>query len=323
MVKEIFAKIRNVFRSIPMPRRVYAEAIRCCICFILGITLTIVYQSFTETRNLSGNDEVNNSTAINRVFETEVQADKSSELSLENKIKEENRVDSSADKVEEVKTESSVDKITKTTKSNTIKKQADSPQAVKAAPVPLKLEEPKLSTEVTTEIKQPITEPVAVAVVAEAAVVDSEPVVTDYYHGTTYTLDSNIFSSSGLTAAQIDKLIEGKAFHGIGQAVYNIEQTYGVNAYFTLGVSSLESGYGTSAMARNQKNLFGMIGCSYSSWTENIDAFGKLMVKYHTQWGVKNPTIRNINKLYCGTAHWQNTVTSLMNTYVRSANSSF
>lgn len=321
MVKEIFAKIRNVFRSIPMPRRVYAEAIRCCICFILGITLTIVYQSFTETKNLSGNDEVNNSTAINRVFETKVQADKSSELSLENKIKEENRVDSSAIKVEEVKTESSVDKITKTTKSNNIKKQADSPQVAKATTVPVKKEEPKISTEVTTEVTQPKAEPIAA--VAETPMADSETVVTDYYHGTTYTLDSNIFSSSGLTAAQIDKLIEGKAFHGIGQAVYNIEQTYGVNAYFTLGVSSLESGYGTSAMARNQKNLFGMIGCSYSSWTENIDAFGKLMVKYHKEWGVSNPTIRNINKLYCGTAHWQNTVTSLMNTYVRSANSSF
>lgn len=62
---------------------------------------------------------------------------------------------------------------------------------------------------------------------------------------------------SNLSAEQIDFLIEGTGLAGLGHAYVEAEQMYGVNALALLGISAIESGWGTSRLAKERNNLFG------------------------------------------------------------------
>lgn len=136
----------------------------------------------------------------------------------------------------------------------------------------------------------------------------------------TYSGDSNIKCSSNLTAEQIDILLEGTDLHGIGQAVYEIEEKNGINAFFTISVASLESGYGSSALAKNKNNLFGMLGCSFKSRESCVRYFGELINDYEYNHNI-NMTPNSINTRYCTESKWKSDVVWLMNHYVEKARS--
>ena len=73
----------------------------------------------------------------------------------------------------------------------------------------------------------------------------------------------SILIKSNLTAEQIELILNGNELSGIGQAIVDIENLYGINCFVTLAVARLESGNGTSKIARGKKNLFGL--CAYDS----------------------------------------------------------
>lgn len=66
---------------------------------------------------------------------------------------------------------------------------------------------------------------------------------------------------SGATAEEIDSAFAGTDLHGLGEAFVKAEREHGVNAWFLASIAALESGYGTSKIARDKNNLFGF--CAY------------------------------------------------------------
>lgn len=125
-------------------------------------------------------------------------------------------------------------------------------------------------------------------------------------------LSYNPFVKSGLSVEQYNIILSGTGLEGCGQSYYNMEQTYGVNGLFAIGVAFHESGYGRHRA--NTNNFYGMRGnsgwMSFSSPDENIQYFGKLMNKSL----YKGKSIDGIGSVYCpGTSSsWASAVRSMM-----------
>lgn len=108
-----------------------------------------------------------------------------------------------------------------------------------------------------------------------------------------FTFD--VFTKTNLSAAAFNQLLEGTAMAGHGQDFYDMEQEWNVNGLFAMSVARTESGLGTSNLARNKNNYFGMLGCSFSSPRSGILYFGQLMNKPWYQ----GKSIENIAQTYC------------------------
>lgn len=183
--------------------------------------------------------------------------------------------------------------------------------------IPIEEETPQEEIEDTPaeEVEEPPEE--IQAEVMEEPEPDPEPVS---FHQDDFNRDSYVMCSSGLTADQIEGMLDDyPGLDGLGEAIYNIEQEYGVNAFYTLGVASLESGFGTSKLARNKNNLFGLTNCSFSTKEDCVAYFGRLMVNYQDKHNV-TMTPNGINPRYCESDVWARDVTSLMNQWARKAN---
>ena len=116
----------------------------------------------------------------------------------------------------------------------------------------------------------------------------------------------------GLSVAAFDKMLEGTALAGQGQAFYDLEQNYNVNGVFALGVANTESTLGKNCYGFNP---FGMLSSPgklirFSSWTNAVQYFGKLMQK---NW-YSGKSIEGIAKTYCPPTYssWANSVRSTM-----------
>ena len=71
------------------------------------------------------------------------------------------------------------------------------------------------------------------------------------------TVDSDLRVASNATAEDIDKMLEGTALHGLGNAFVEAEKKYNVNALYMMGLAALESAWGTSGYAIYRNNLYG------------------------------------------------------------------
>jgi len=105
----------------------------------------------------------------------------------------------------------------------------------------------------------------------------------------------NPFTKSNLSVKQLNEILSGLGtLEGQGQAFYDMENKYGVNAMFAVGVACHESGNGKSSAARKKNNPFGIgPGKTFKSTAASIDYFGSLIVKYNRS------TIESIGKKYC------------------------
>lgn len=115
-----------------------------------------------------------------------------------------------------------------------------------------------------------------------------------------------INSSTGLSVEAFNKMLSGTALAGEGDAFYDMEQNYNVNAVFAMGVANTESTLGAACYGYNP---FGMMGSNglirYDSWYSAIQAFGKLMNK---NW-YKGKSIEGMARTYCPTnSNWPNEV---------------
>ena len=123
------------------------------------------------------------------------------------------------------------------------------------------------------------------------------------------------FTITNLSVEQFNKILSGTGLEGQGEAYFKVEQEYGVNGMFAIGVAFLESGYGK--YKANTNNYYGMRSgsgyMSFSSPAENILYFGKLMNKNL----YKGKSMSQIAKIYCPPNHskWVSSVTSIMGTY--------
>lgn len=120
------------------------------------------------------------------------------------------------------------------------------------------------------------------------------------------------FKVTNYSAETFNKVCEGTYLEGFGPYLVNLEKEYGVNGMFCLGVARAESGMGSSSIAKNKNNYFGIMGSngavSYSSGEECIMSFGRLMNKSI----YKGKTIEQIGPIYCESSRWPKFVRECM-----------
>ena len=153
----------------------------------------------------------------------------------------------------------------------------------------------------------------------------------------TLSFNMKLNKKSGLSLAQFKKIFEGeskdskKVFANNAQYFYYAEKQYNVNGVFIAAVAVHESGWGTSKMAQNKKNLFGYGAYDrnpsdnayvFSEYSEGIDLLGRVFAKYYlnpkgtkiyggevaTGSHYNGPTVSGVNKKYASDKNWANNV---------------
>ena len=110
------------------------------------------------------------------------------------------------------------------------------------------------------------------------------------------SFDMNVGKQSGFSLEQFKKVLENHAedknnvFKENAEYFYYAEKQYGINGIFLAAVAIHESGFGTSAISMNKKNLFGYgavdsnpYGGAYifNTYAEGIDMLARVFVKYY------------------------------------------
>lgn len=157
--------------------------------------------------------------------------------------------------------------------------------------------------------------------------------------GTSKSISKNIKlnQKSGLTLTEFKKVLSNnaqdkdKVIQNNAEYFYYAEKQYNVNGIFIASVAVHESNWGTSAIAKKKKNLFGYgaydrdpSGSAYtfSNYSESIDLLGRVFAKYYV-----NPpgtaiydnqkasgkyyngaTLEGVNKRYATDKNWNNGV---------------
>ena len=142
---------------------------------------------------------------------------------------------------------------------------------------------------------------------------------------------------SGLTLEQFKKIFENDSndknnvFKDNAEYFYYVEQQYNINGIFVAAVGIHESGWGTSSISKNKKNLFGYgaydsdpSGSAYTfqSYAEGIDLVARVFVKYYLNpkgtpiYGnevalgtyYEGATLTGVNTRYATDKNWANAV---------------
>ena len=137
--------------------------------------------------------------------------------------------------------------------------------------------------------------------------------------------DEVVLSTSPVTASNLEpgdvaELLKDSKLSGIEDAVIEVEDTFGINALFTLSVAMLESGHGTSQFAKEKNNLFGMNAndmsptdaFGYESMDESVLDFGERISKYYIEQGLTR--LDTIASKYCPGPNkdWDDKVRTIM-----------
>ena len=146
---------------------------------------------------------------------------------------------------------------------------------------------------------------------------------------------------SGLTLEQFEKIFENEkkdkkgTFKENAKYFYYVEKVYGINGVFAAAVGIHESGWGTSRIATNKKNLFGYgaydmnayaSAYEYNGYAAGIDMIARVLMKNYLH--PKGTTIYNgeiasgkyyngntvsgVNKKYATDTNWANSVYTWM-----------
>lgn len=149
------------------------------------------------------------------------------------------------------------------------------------------------------------------------------------------TLDANmdLNKPSGLTLDDFKKVLSGnpndtnKVIEDNAESFYNAEQKYSVNGIFLASMAIHESGWGTSKISKDKKNLFGFgaydrspyeSAHSFTEYSEGIETVAKYLVKNYinpagtiiydnekaTGTYYNGPTLVGVNTKYCTDKDW-------------------
>ena len=147
----------------------------------------------------------------------------------------------------------------------------------------------------------------------------------------------NVGKPSGFSLKQFKKVLENQEgdknniFKDNSEYFYYSEKQYGVNGIFLAAVGIHESGFGTSTISLNKKNLFGYGAVdsnpyggafSFNTYSEGIDLLARVFMKYYLNPnGTKiydgniadgrfynGNTISSINIKYASDKNWANSV---------------
>lgn len=133
---------------------------------------------------------------------------------------------------------------------------------------------------------------------------------------------STVKSDSRLTEENIVKIFEGTSLadHELEKTILEIEQDYGINAYFTIAVMKLESGHGKSKLAKEKNNLFGLNAIdgdafnkafSFKTKGESVQKFGQLISENYVDKGYTS--VEKVASKYCkANPKWSTLVMKIM-----------
>ena len=142
---------------------------------------------------------------------------------------------------------------------------------------------------------------------------------------------------SGLTLTEFKKVLSNnsqdkdRVIQNNAEYFFYAEKQYNVNGIFIASVAVHESNWGTSAIAKKKKNLFGYgaydrdpSGSAYtfSNYSESIDLLGRVFAKYYVNPPgtpiydnqkasgkyYNGPTLAGVNKRYASDKNWHNGV---------------
>ncbi len=144
----------------------------------------------------------------------------------------------------------------------------------------------------------------------------------EYRPGRVFTPNTDVLSVSGYAAWMIDEVLEATTpLPRLGAAFMRAEREEGINARYFLAHAFLESGWGTSDIARLKRNLFGYsafdrdpwrYATRYRSYQQGIRAVAeKLRDGYLTpdgRWWYRFTTARAINRYYASDPRWADKV---------------
>jgi LysM repeat protein len=104
-----------------------------------------------------------------------------------------------------------------------------------------------------------------------------------------FNTSTNLLTKSGLNVDQINALLNGHGkLQGLGQAFIDVENRDGVNAFWGMAQCIEETGWGTSAIAEDKNNLFGITAydanpygdaSSYNSPADCVEYWGDFIKK--------------------------------------------
>lgn len=153
---------------------------------------------------------------------------------------------------------------------------------------------------------------VIAAIVAAVKLVVSGPQLQPNQYVEPAQLVYDAFTLSNLSAEQFDQLLLDSNLVGEGAAFAEVEELYGVNGLFALGVAHLESSLGS--YCANTNNLFGFKASSgnwmsFSTKRDCILYFGELISSNL----YAGKSINQIANIYCpGSTVWSSDVQWLM-----------
>jgi beta-N-acetylglucosaminidase len=165
----------------------------------------------------------------------------------------------------------------------------------------------------------------AAAAAAAAAGKGSGPVYAPV-PGPAFTIDTDLTRPSGETTAKLDAFLSGSALAGLGGSFMNAEHTFHVSARYFVAHAILESGWGTSAIARDKHNLFGygaddanpyadaMTFPSFEACIQYVAE--KVAHNYLTKNGAfyHGPTLRGMNVDYASDPNWASKIARIAST---------
>lgn len=129
---------------------------------------------------------------------------------------------------------------------------------------------------------------------------------------------------SGLKAENLEQFLQGSPLAGLGQAFIEAEARHGINARYFCAHAVLESGWGTSRIARDKKNLFGFgaydkdpyrYARTFQSYAECIDVVAAYIADNYLNPVGKyyhGPNLIGMNKKYATDRKWAEKIARLM-----------
>jgi hypothetical protein len=148
-----------------------------------------------------------------------------------------------------------------------------------------------------------------------------------YRVGRAVTPNTDVLSVSGYAAWMIDEALGlTTPLPKLGAAFMRAEREEGINARCFVAHAMLESGWGTSAIARYKRNLFGYNAYDrdpwkharrFSSHARGVAAVAEILRESYLtpggRWWYGFTTLRGINRYYASDVHWADKVAVLAN----------
>ena len=154
-------------------------------------------------------------------------------------------------------------------------------------------------------------------------------------------IDMQLNKSSGLTLKDFQKIFTGlpndtnNIFANNAEVLKNMDKKYNINGIFLASIAIHESGWGTSQIAKDKKNLFGYgsydstpyeSSFEFEDYSEGIETVAKSLVKYYinpsgtkiydgetaSAWYYNGPTLAGVNTRYASDQEWHKKVYSYM-----------